>query len=112
MELSFLAKSDLLVAVPGTAQFAGQLARYVGREWEDARHAFVASKEPYRVDSASEDGRRLLKLVRREASLLPGDQATAEACGLDFVAHQNVDGEWVPSAPAVREVRAAKKGND
>jgi len=112
MELSFLAKSSLLVAVPGTAQYAGQLARYVGREWEDTRHAYVASKEPYKVDSDSDDGRRLSKLMRRESSLLPGDQATAEYFGLPFVQHQNVEGEWVPSAPIAREVRAAKKGND
>jgi hypothetical protein len=112
MELSFLAKSDLLVAVPGTAQFAGQLARYVGREWEDARHAYVASAEPYKVDSESGDGRRLSKLMRREDSLLPGDQATAEYFGLAFVTRQNVEGEWVSAAPAVKEVRAAKKGND
>lgn len=112
MELSFLAKSNLMVAVPGTAQFAGQLARFVGREWDEARHAFIASNSAYRVDSESTDGRRLDKLMRREQSLLPGDEATAAYFGVPFVPHKYADGAWVPDLPVVRDVRAAKKGND
>ena len=108
MILKFCAKDDQLVVVPGTAQYAGQVARYVNRECkvdkDDAGAEVIswpATAEPYAVEAGSTDGRRLAKLTQRDGALLPFDKATADAIGVAFVPIKFTAGVWVttPAAP-------------
>ena len=108
MKLKFLAKNDLLVTEPGTTAHAGQVARYINRAWDEALQGFPAVADPFVCDADSADGRRLTKLLRRDACLLPGDAETAAFCGVPFVAQTLVEGVWRP-APAV--AAKAKKDN-
>lgn len=107
MKLKFLAKNDQLVTEPGTTSLAGQVARYINRVWDDKTQGFPAVEEPFVCDSDSPDGRRLMKLMRRDACLLPGDTETADFCGVPFAAHTLVEGVWRPVAVAAK----AKKGD-
>ena len=95
MMLKFLAKDDLLVPVPGTAQFAGQVARYVNREWSEETQGFPATAEPYCVAEDSEDGRRLSKLARRDRCLLPADRDTAARIGAEYIQMTLDAGVWI-----------------
>lgn len=94
MILKFCAKGDLLVTVPGTTTFAGQVARYVNRRWDEAKGGFPAQTEPFAVDSDSKDGRRLAKICRRDGDLLPYDKETADFLGLKFAPLKLTDGVW------------------
>lgn len=97
-QLKFFARDDQMVAVPGSYQFAGQVARYVGREWSEELHGFPAVAAPFTCDENSDDGRRMVKLVRRDLALWPGDEYTASACGTQFVPVELKDGVMVPKA--------------
>lgn len=108
MQLKFLAKADLLVTEPGTTGYAGQVARYINRVWDEALQGFPAVAEPFVCDSDSADGRRLTKLLRRDACLLPADAETAAYCGVPFQAMTLADGVWLPAPVAVKP---AKKGD-
>lgn len=99
MKLKFLAKDDQLVTEPGTTNLAGQVARYIGRVWDDAIHGFPATQTPYECEADSPDGRRLTKLLRRDNCLIPADPATAAACGVEFVPHKFCNGVWEKSSP-------------
>ena len=99
MKIKLVAKDDQMVAMPGTAQFAGQVARFINREWDEKLHAFPAVAEPYEVDSDSDEGRRLMKITRRDRALSPHDQASADVIGVPFVPLKFNAGVWV-TAPA------------
>jgi hypothetical protein len=99
MQLKFVAKDDQMVMVPGTAQFAGQIARFVNRECvvgKDETVSWPALAEPHEVDSDSKDGSRLAKIARRDGALLPYDKQTADAIGVPFVALKFTAGVWAP----------------
>lgn len=98
MQLKFFARGDLLVTVPGFSPVVGQAPAYVGREFKriDGVAVHPATRDPFTVDSDTPEGRRLVKLAKRDASLWPADKATAEHCGLPFVALAFDDGEWIP----------------
>lgn len=98
-----------MVAVPGTAQHAGQVARYVGREWSEKLHGYPATGEPHEVDSESDEGRRLAKIARRDGAFHPFDQATADALGLKFEPITFSDGQWSVS---VSKPTTNRKGVD
>lgn len=106
MILKFCPKDDQMVAVPGTAQYAGQVARFVGREWSESIHGFPAASEPYECDSETDECRRLLKIARRDGALLPADQATADAIGVPFAPLKFKGGAWF-AAPQT----TSKKGD-
>ncbi len=88
MELSFKAAPGRCAHWPGL-KATGQSVVYVGRSMVagDADKGIAAShpesKEPARVDSDSEDGRRFVKLCKR-GDLLPADKATADFCGVSI----------------------------
>lgn len=106
MQLRFLAKADLLVTEPGTTGYAGQVARYINRVWDEAAQGYPAVAEPFVCACDSADGRRLAKLLRRDSCLLPADAETAAFCGVPFQATTLIDGVWQPVA-----VKSAKKGD-
>lgn len=105
MKLSFRAREDLLVRVPGMPPAIGQASMYVGREFDAKTRGYPASKQAYEVESDSDEGRRLIKLVRREGALWPADEQTAKACGVEFVSVEFKDGAYV--ARAARGVKEA-----
>lgn len=88
-KLRFFAKADLLVTVPGTPTL-----KYVNRA-SDGKNAWPAVEQPFAVDPNTDAGRRLVKLTRRDQSLFPADQFTANACGVPYVRTRFVDGEHV-----------------
>lgn len=106
MQLKFLAKADLLVTEPGTTGYAGQVARYINRVWDEALQGYPAVEAPFVCDSDSADGRRLTKLLRRDSCLLPADAETADFCGVPFQPMALVSGAWQPVA-----AKTAKKGD-
>lgn len=82
--LKFWAKEDLLVSLPNSVRIVGQPARYVGRKFDPSTKGYPATKEPYECEAKSREGRRLISLMRRESSLYPADQETAEICGVPY----------------------------
>ena len=98
MKLKFYAKDDLMVAVPGTFQVAGQPARFAGRSPSvdaDGNVSFPATESGVEVDSQSELGRRYSKLARRDGALWAANKETADACGVPFVPVKFQDGVFV-----------------
>lgn len=101
MQLSFYAKGAQLVTMPGFRPMVSQSPQYVGRRHDRQRRAFPAREEPFRIEADSDAARRLVKLVRRDGSLWPADDATANACGMPAPRLHFADGEWIEdTAPA------------
>lgn len=114
MKLSFYARGDHLVTVPGVSPQGDQHLPRVGRvgggdpigiaappnrrdgKPTQGRSLPPASESPFVVEADSDAGRRLVKLTRRDASLWPADEETAAACGVAFVDLDFNDGEWLP----------------
>lgn len=125
MQLSFYARGDTLVPVPGqtrpvgtgTEMASGPPARYVAREFvppvnlrrrngvltADEPAKYICSSEPFRCDSESEVGRRMVRHMTRKRCrktgdypLWPADKATADALSIPFVPVEVVGGETVP----------------
>jgi len=112
MLLKFVPKADLLVRVPFSVQFTGQPAPYVGRhkqQLSDGAWGYPATPFPYEVEGDSKEGQRLLKLVQRDACLIPFDAATAEACGQKFIAVEWVDGEWLSAKQPAKLKKVANE---
>jgi len=104
-KLRFYARDDLLVSVPGARPLKGQAPQYVGRKFipgdgKAAGAQHPASDTPFESDSDTDEGRRLVQLTSRDAALWPADKATADACGLEFVAVEVKDGVTVRAASA------------
>lgn len=100
MKLSFYAKEDQLVPVPGAALIVGQPAKYVGRKHalnvSNGAAGYPATEAPFVCDSASDVGRRLVQLTARDRCLIPADEETAHACGVAYTPHMYIDGAFVP----------------
>jgi hypothetical protein len=106
MLLRFYACGNTLVSVPGP-RFVGQVPRYVGRKFQPAADgkptSHPATEKPYEVDSASNEGRRLSLVCRRDGSLYAADVETAKACGVDLLDVSFADGTWSAKAKAAAE---------
>jgi hypothetical protein len=101
MKLSFFAKGNLLVSLPGQARGQGTVPRYVGRErvlgdGKTKGTAFPATRDPFVVDESSTMVHRLVEQVAKWRALLPADAKTAAACGVPFVETEFSDGEHRP----------------
>ncbi|HEX5076801.1 MAG TPA: hypothetical protein VFW03_26575 [Gemmatimonadaceae bacterium] len=113
MKLKFFARDDMLVTVPGSRPMRGQAPQYVGRRFipgdgkTSAQHP--ATETPYEADSETDEGRRLVQLTSRDSALWPADKATAEACGVEFVAIDVKDGVAVRASAPVARASAAKR---
>lgn len=99
MQLRFHARGTGLVSLPGENRIVGQLPRYIGRSLKmiDGATAWPANADAHECDSASDHGARLMKRCRR-GELWAADEATATACGVEFVALEHSDGAWIPAA--------------
>lgn len=95
MRLAFYARGDLLVMKPGVWLTVGSPNQYVGRKHDPALRAYPATKEPFEVEANSDEGRRLTKLIRRDQSLWAANEATAKACGVEFMDLEFSNGEWI-----------------
>lgn len=84
MQLKFYAREDALVREAGVHPRVGEATRYYGRTFDSVARAYPATKEPFAVDSESEDGQKCSKQCRKGA-LWAADKATAEAIGVELV---------------------------
>lgn len=133
MEISFFARDGIAVAVPGQSRPSGEEgspytsgppARYVGREFVapvglrrkggqlvcDTPAKYIASSTPFKCDSESRVGRRLVRQMTRprcrrkgEYPLWPADKATADFLGIQFVPVEIVNGTAVPKTQAEKK---------
>lgn len=94
MKLKFLAREDLLVREAGITPSIGEASRYYGRTFDPATRGYPASKDPFEVDSESEDGLKCAKQCRKGA-LFAADETSAAALGVGFVDHEFMDGAHV-----------------
>ena len=118
-KLRFYAKDDAKLYVPNFPKVRGAIPQYVGRTFvpsdgtNGASHP--ASAEPFECDSEDENGKALLnKFQRGKRDIWPADKATADACGVEFLAVEVKDGIAAPkSADPVRTPSAsrAQKGD-
>lgn len=119
MKLKFLARRDHKVAWPG-ANFPGQPPRYIGRTFQvgDGKSTAAvhpASKEPDVVDTETTESRDVEHITRqcRKGGIWAADEATAAACGVEFVkVSQDADGEWIAgpakAQPAPKKTAASE----
>jgi hypothetical protein len=102
MRLSFYAREGALAYIPGAPKFQGQAPPYVGRclvrGTEENTAAFPATSEPHVVDiSGSTVDQQALNRWQRLANagaVWCADEATAAACGVEFVPVTFSDGVW------------------
>lgn len=118
--LKLYPREEQVCYMPGP-KTRGAAPPYVGRKTvqpskpgEPVRH--VARMEPAEVDpNHPEDATRkravrLMKLCR-DGALWPADKATADACGVPFVAVEHDGENWVRATPKPA-AKAAKKADD
>lgn len=98
MTLRLFAIGDYFIRRFRFQPVAGQPDAYVARTYDPAAveaaraekreptlaEVYPPDAEPFEVDEASQEGRRLAKRVLTERCLEPADQATAALCGVDF----------------------------
>lgn len=108
-QLKFYARADLMVAVPGSTAFAGQVSRYLGRETKvenagtpDEVVSYPATKDGFACDVDSSLGSRVTKLTRRDCAFWPADSETAAACGVQFTPVEFKSGVWVAKTSTVK----------
>jgi hypothetical protein len=111
MQLSFYAKSDLLVSHPTAARIVGQHPRYVGRKVVvvDGAATWPATQQPFVCESDTDVGRRCAEVTRKDGSLWPANEATARACNIEFVPVEFSDGAWRPAPKTPTRSAATKK---
>jgi len=114
MILSFHPKRGAMPKWPGKGPGSYP---YVGRSFDVDTRANRANKSPASLPAHGADGRltddarRLVELCARDGDLLPADKATAEFCGVAFVAlEQDADGEWAPAKSADARAKSPKAG--
>ncbi len=103
MQLKFLAKPEHLQPWPASHSH-GQPRRYIGWQWvaniDGVRSAgYTAKPEGDVVDDAVVPSAHVddIKKACRDGSLLPGDETTAQACGVAFVKHTFLETGFVPA---------------
>lgn len=108
--LKFYAKSNLLVRIPGAQPRPGQPDMYVGRVFDKPNRAYPASKTGYEVDEESDQGRRLLRLVRIDKCLWPANLETASLCGVDYVPVEFDNGAFVEKKEPKKKPQTSTEG--
>lgn len=122
--LKFFAREDFLCnLLPGTVPAYKSVPRYInrGHEPRDGHAAYPALPDPFVCDSESDIGRNLLRKMgavpnspsrRKNPPLWPADEATAQRCGVPFVATEFKDGVHRPkvSTTPPDKPKASSKG--
>ena len=106
MKLRFYARPGHLCSLPGP-RVAGTLPKYVGRRVRVVGQTIInePTDEAMEFDSGSREGRRLMRRMIVDAQdppLMPADEATARACGMEFE----------PRAPQEESRRAPKSKSE
>ena len=108
--LKFVPKVGVLVPYPnrgaGEYHFAGRspvvdpIAKTISNP---------ADADPVEAEEGSDVAARFIQFVVRDACMHPADEATAKACGVQFVpVSRDADAEWRPTvAPQSNPVRKA-----
>lgn len=106
MGLKFLPRAGHMVHF-ASGNASGQLSRYVGRTFKPVAKAgvagaYAADDEPVEVDPDSADAAHLIRQARKsDPGVWPADEATAAACGVEFVKlGRDSDGEWIAAPRA------------
>jgi len=86
MKLSFLPLGDAMPLEPYAPMAVGQPARRIGRKFNPETGAHDLPGAPYVCESGSKEAARCLKLMSRDKSIRPADEATAKALGVAFTA--------------------------
>lgn len=92
---------------------AGSSKRFIGQEWDEKAHGYIASKEPVEVpslDISSPQFQSYWQEYRREVqdgALLPADEESAKECGVAFDA--TFAGAAEKSAASVAKTPAGDK---
>lgn len=93
--LRFYAKDNLVVSFPGSKDVPGNPARYVGRAY--VNNDYPATQLGDSFKEGSPEFLRIKKVINSSPQpLYPADQASADACGVPFVAVEFKSGKWVP----------------
>lgn len=121
MKLRFYAKPGHVCHWPSAVRVTGQAYAYVGRDLVpgDAAKGIAVShpakKEPVEIDDEHADpdqrtrAERLKQFVKRDGSLWPADEVTAQRCGVDFVPLElKDDGEWHAKAAPLPTQKLSK----
>lgn len=82
MKLSLLASGNKLIN--NIAALNAGVCRYVGRRFDPATRAFVPMDQPEVLEVSHSDLSDYVSHVKR-GDLLPGDQSTAQLCGVAWV---------------------------
>ena len=82
-KLRFWAKPGHTVPMPG-AQIPGLHPVFIGQMRNEAGE-YVPAEKPYECEENSPEAMRMLKIMAREAPLVPADEHTAQVCGVEFV---------------------------
>lgn len=98
MKLRFHPRGDAQPLEPFAPMAVGQAARRIGRRLDSATGAYVAVASPYECEEGSREAARAGKFLR-SGDVWPADEATAQACGVPFVAVELRDGVFEPAAP-------------
>ncbi|HTJ17826.1 MAG TPA: hypothetical protein VL494_13695 [Steroidobacteraceae bacterium] len=110
MQLKFYAREDALVREAGVHPRIGEATRYYGRSFDTATRGYPADKEPFVVESDTEDGDKCAKQCRQKRALWAADEKTAAAIGVPFVPVEWKDGAVVAKA-APKKAEASGKGD-
>jgi hypothetical protein len=113
MGLKFLPRAGHMVHFTA-GNSAGQISRFVGRTLKPIAKggagavAYVSDDEPTEVDPDSPDAAHLIRQARKgDPGVWPADEATAAACGVEFVKlARDPDGEWIAALKAVSAPQA------
>ncbi len=117
-KLRFFAKDDDLVYVPTSVRMSGQPPQYVGRRLEpgnDGRDGkpvkaatFPATDQAWECEADSADAAEILnRFWRGKRPLWPADEATAQACRVEFVKVVVKDGIAVAAPPEAKPVASS-----
>src|SRR5882672_5456916 len=104
----FYAKADELANVPDAPVALGQPIARIGRTFvmpKDGENfaSMPATQEPHEVDDKLKDAKTVeaYRDHARRGHVFCADEATARACGVDFVPVEFADGAWMPKASPV-----------
>lgn len=100
--------------VPYKHAAVGQQARYIGRAFDAKVGGWPATKEPEVIDTDKARRELVTKIGKRAKSrdLLPADEATAAALGVEYVPLRWEAGVWVETPKDQHKKRASAGGND
>jgi len=115
MKLTVFSNPDCHVSDPNHVRFVGNPAGYIGRRYDPETGTYPLKEEPTEFEAEGRPGQRVLKLLQR-GELLPADEATADAAGVELPASDESkrdaasNGDAKPEAPPADKATADTVG--